>query len=67
VRGRLYSSCVQSSMLHRSETWPVRKEKMTWYFRGKRWEWSDGCVALIYKIRVPSKGLTERLELDDIR
>jgi len=25
-RGRLYSSCVQSSMLHRSETWPVRKE-----------------------------------------
>jgi len=26
-RGRLYSSCVQSSMLHRSETWPVRKDK----------------------------------------
>ena len=26
VRGRLYSSCVQSSMLHGSETWPVRKE-----------------------------------------
>ena len=26
VRGRLYSSCVRSSMLHRSETWPVRKE-----------------------------------------
>ena len=25
-RGRLYSSCVQSSMLHRSETWPVRKD-----------------------------------------
>jgi len=25
-RGRLYSSCVRSSMLHRSETWPVRKE-----------------------------------------
>jgi len=25
-RGRLYSSCVQSSMLHGSETWPVRKE-----------------------------------------
>ena len=24
--GRLYSSCVQSSMLHRSENWPVRKE-----------------------------------------
>jgi len=27
TRGRLYSSCVQSSMLHGSETWPVRKEK----------------------------------------
>jgi len=25
-RGRLYSSCVQSSMLHGSENWPVRKE-----------------------------------------
>ena len=25
-RGRLYSSCVRSSMLHRSETWPVKKE-----------------------------------------
>ena len=25
VRGRLYSSCVQSSMLHGSETLPVRK------------------------------------------
>jgi len=25
-RGRLYSSCVLSSMLHRSQTWPVRKE-----------------------------------------
>jgi len=26
VRGRLYSSCVRTSMLHRSETWPIRKE-----------------------------------------
>ena len=26
MRGRLYSSCVWSSMLHGSETWPVRKE-----------------------------------------
>ena len=24
--GRLYSSCVRSSMLHGSETWPVGKE-----------------------------------------
>jgi len=27
MRGRLYSSCVRSSMLHGSETWPVRKKK----------------------------------------
>ena len=26
TRGRLYSSCVRSSVLHRSETWPARKE-----------------------------------------
>jgi len=26
MRGRFYSSCVRSSMLHGSETWPVRKE-----------------------------------------
>jgi len=24
--GKLYSSCVQSSMLHKSETWPVSKD-----------------------------------------
>jgi len=35
VRGRLYSSCVQSSMLHGSDTCSVRK-KMRWYFRGQR-------------------------------
>jgi len=26
VTGRLYSGCVRSSMLHESETWPIRKE-----------------------------------------
>ena len=28
MRGRLYSSCVRSSVLHGSETWPVRKENV---------------------------------------
>jgi len=28
MRGRLYSSCVRSSMLHGSETWPVSKENV---------------------------------------
>jgi len=27
-RGRMYSSCVQSSVLHGSETWPVIKTRM---------------------------------------
>jgi len=26
VRGRLYSSCVRSSVLHGSQPWPIRKE-----------------------------------------
>ena len=33
MRGRLYSSCVRSSMLHGSETWPVRKEKKKLSYR----------------------------------
>ena len=28
MRGRLYSSCVRSIMLHRSETWLVRKDNV---------------------------------------
>jgi len=32
---RLYSSCVQSSMLHGSETWPLKRE-MRWHFSGQR-------------------------------
>jgi len=28
MRGRFYSSCVRSSMLHGSKTWPVRKENV---------------------------------------
>jgi len=28
MTGRLYSSCVHTSMLHGSETWPVRKENV---------------------------------------
>jgi len=65
VRGRLYISCVQSSMLHGSETWPVRKGN-EWHFSGQRWEWLDGCVALSYKIEFQVNGWEKRLELDDI-
>jgi len=28
TKGRVYSSCVRTSVLHGSETWPVRKENV---------------------------------------
>jgi len=65
VRGRLYSGCVQSSMLHGSETWPVRKENemaLQWAeMRMVRW-----MCGMKLQDRIPSKGLRERLGLDDI-
>jgi len=65
VRRKLYSSCVQSSTLHRSETWPVRKENevaLHWAeMRMVRW-----MCGIKLQDRVPSKGLIERLGLDDI-
>jgi len=67
VRGRLYSSCVQSSMLHGSETWPIRKENEVALQRAEmrmvRW-----MCGVKLQDRIPSKGLRERegLGLDDI-
>jgi len=65
VRGRLYSSCVRSSMLHGSETWPVRKENEVALQRAEmrmvRWK----CGVKVQD-RIPSKGLRQRLGLDDI-
>jgi len=59
-RGRLYSSCVRSSMLHGSENWPVSKEnEMTLQraqMRTVRWM----CNVKV-KDRDPSKELRERL------
>jgi len=64
-RGRLYSSCVRSSMLHGSETWPVRKENEVALQRAEmrivRWM----CNVKV-KDRVPSKELRERLGIGDI-
>jgi len=57
-RGRLYSSCVRSSMLHASETWPVRKENDVALQRADirmvRWM----CNVKV-KDRVPSKELKD--------
>ena len=64
-RGRLYSSCVRSSMLHGSETRPVRNENEVALQRAEmrmvRWL----CDVKV-KDRVPSKELRERLGIDDI-
>jgi len=64
-RGRLYSSCVQCSMLHGSETLPVRKENEVALQRAEmrmvRWM----CNVKV-KDRVQSKQLRERLGIDDI-
>jgi len=65
-RGRLYSSCVRSSMLHGSGTWLyVRKENEVALQRAEmkmvRWM----CNVKV-KDRVPSKELRERLGIDDI-
>jgi len=63
-RGRLYSSCVRSSMLHGSETWPVRKENEVALqqaeMRMVRWM----CNVKL-KDRVPSKELRERLGINE--
>jgi len=65
VRGRLYSSCVRSSMLHGSETWPVRKENEVALQRAElrmvRW-----MCGVKLQDRVPGKELSGRLGLDDI-
>jgi len=65
VRRRLYSSCVQSNMLHGSETRPVRKENevaLQWAeMRMVRW-----MCGMKLQDRIPSKALRERLGLDDI-
>jgi len=60
MRGRLYSSCVRSSMLHRSETWPIRKENVVALQRAEmrmvRW-----MCGIKLKDRLPSKELRERI------
>jgi len=65
MRGRLYSSCVRTSVLHGSETWPVRKENVVALQRAEirmvRW-----ICGVRLKDRLPSKELRERLGIDDI-
>jgi len=65
MTGRLYSSCVRSSMLYGSETWPVRRENVVALQRAEmrmvRW-----MFGIKLKDRLPSKELREKLGVDDI-
>ena len=65
MRGRLYSSCVRSSMLHGNETWLLRKENVVALQRAEmrmvRW-----MCGVKLKDTFPSKELRERLGVDDI-
>ena len=58
VRGRLYSSCVQSSTLHGSEIWAIRKENEVALqqaeMRMVRW-----MCGVKLQDRVPSEGLRD--------
>jgi len=65
MRGRLYSSCVQSSIMHESATWPVRKENEV-AFQWKEMRMVRWMCGIKVKDRVPSKKLREQLGLDDI-
>jgi len=64
MRGRLYSSCVRSTMLHLSETWPVRTENVVALQRVemRMVKWMCG---IKLKDRFPSKELRERLGIHD--
>ena len=64
MRGRLYSRCVRNSMLHGSETWPVRKENEVALQRAemRMVRWMCGVKV---KDRFPSKQLRERFGIGD--
>jgi len=64
-RGRLYGSCVRSSMLHGSETWPVKKENEVALQRAEMRMVRRMCNFKV-KDRVPSNELRERLGIHDI-
>ena len=64
IKGRLYSSCVTSSMLHGSDSWPVRKENKVALQRAEMRMVRCMC-GIKLKDRFPSKELRERLGIDD--
>jgi len=65
MTGRLYSSCMQSNMLHGNETRPVRKENVVVLQRAEMRMVKWMC-RIILKDRLSSKELRERLGVHDI-
>jgi len=65
MRRRLYSSCVQSSLMHGSETRYLRKENVVALQRAamRMVRWMSG---IRVKDKFPSNELRERLGIDDI-
>jgi len=61
----LYSGCVRSSMLHGSETWPIRKENEVALQRAEMRIVTWMCGVKVQD-RIPSKWLREKLGLEDI-
>ena len=59
VKQRLYISCVRRSMLHGSETWPVRKENEAALHQTEMIMVKWMCAVKLQDT-VPSKGLRER-------
>jgi len=65
MRGRLYSSYAQNSMLYGSETWPVRKENEVALQRAGMRMVRQMCGVKVTD-RFPSNELRERIAIDNI-
>ena len=62
MRGRLYSSCVRSSMLHGSETCPVRKDNV-----GGTSASRDGMVRWMCGVKLKDRPLTCTMKAKSLR
>jgi len=61
VRGRLYSGCVRSTMLHGSETWPIERRRNEVALQRAEMRMVRWMRGMKLQDRIPSKGLRERL------
>ena len=67
TRGHVYSSCVQSAMLHASETWPLTKTNLQRLQRNDRAMIRQICSIKPEDVaRVRSSELLAKLQLEDL-